>query len=140
MSLGAAVIGGPLLALAIAWAAATSGLVVPEGSQVQTVRFAAGTISVDPAALRPGATRFLCLYAADAAPWGALLVAIPEGSDVEAVPPTQDYHATCETGDSDVMWGTVADLRPGGYAWQQIDNSAETWRVIATSPVIVVAP
>jgi hypothetical protein len=68
MSLGAAVIGGPLLALAIAWAAATSGLVVPEGSQVQTVRFAAGTISVDPAALRPGATRFLCLYAADAAP------------------------------------------------------------------------
>lgn len=140
VALGVTAIGGPILALAITSSAASSGLVVPDGSQVQTVRFSAGAISVDPAALRPSATRFRCLYGPDAEPWGALLVAIPDDSDVLALPLLQDYHATCETGVNDVRWGTVADLRPGRYAWQQIDNSAETWRVIATSQVIVVMP
>jgi len=140
VALGVTLIGGPLLALAIASAAASSALVVPDGSQVQIVGFSAGAISIDPATLRPGATRFLCRYAPDAEPWGALLVTIPDGSDVEALLPIQDYHATCDAGDRDTRWGTIADLRPGQYAWQQIDNSAETWRVIAMSPVIVVTP
>lgn len=135
--IGLTVFGGPLLALAIAWTAASSGLVVPEGSQVQTVQFSADAISVDPVDLRPGSTRFRCLRSPDAPPWGALLVAIPEGSRVEAIAPSDDYEATCDPGDSDVRWGTVADLLPGRYAWQQIDNSDE-WRLVATSPVIVV--
>jgi hypothetical protein len=136
--IGLTVFGGPLLALAIAWTAASSGLVVPDGSQVQSVRLSAHAISVDPVDLRPGSTRFRCLRSSDAVPWGALLVAIPEGSSVEAIGPSDDYEATCEPGESDVSWGTVADLLPGQYAWQQIDNSGEVWRLVATSPVVVV--
>lgn len=139
-ALGVTLIGGPLLALAIASAAASSALVVPDGSQVQTVRFSGGGIGIDPTTLQSGATRFLCRYAPDAEPWVALLVTLPDGSDLDAIPPIQDYNATCDAGDSDVRWGTIADLRPGQYAWQQMDFSAETWRVIAMSPVIVVSP
>jgi hypothetical protein len=140
VAVGVALIGGPLLAFGIASAAASSALVVPDGSQVQTVRFSAGTITVDPSVLRPGQTRFLCLFEPDSEVWGALLVAIPEGTDVGTLPPIPDYHATCDPGAVDASWGTVAELGPGQYAWQQIDNSAEIWRVIATSPVVVVTP
>ena len=43
-------------------------------------------------------------------------------------------------GDEGCQVELQADLQPGQYTWQQIDNSAEEWRVIATSPVIVVGP
>ena len=138
--IAAAVIGGPVLPLVIAMVAASSALVVPDGSQIQMVRFSAGQIVTDPAALRPGQARFLCLYAADAEPWGALLAALPEGAEPATLPATQDYDASCERSEGGVRWGSVAELRPGRYAWRQIDNSGETWRVVATSPVIVVTP
>lgn len=96
---------------------------------------------MDPVALRPGSTRFLCDYSLDAASAWAYLIPLPEGVDVEAVSPSfDDYDATCGVEPGVVTWGTVADLQPGRYVWIQIDNQTEVLRGIATSPVVVVAP
>lgn len=136
-----AVIGGPLLALGISSAAASSGLVVPDGAQVQTVSVSAGAITVDPAILRPGPTRFRCEVALDAAPAWASLIALPEGADIQTASPALDEKGTyCGIEPGDVMWGAIVDLRPGRYVWQQIDRQEQLPRTIATSPVFVVAP
>jgi len=140
IAIGLAVIGGQLLALGIASVSASSALLVPDGSQVQTVSVSAGAITIDPAVLRPGPTRFRCQFALDAAPGWAYLVAIPDGADVEAVSPTYDKaEPYCGPEPGKVTWGTIVDLRPGRYAWKQLDVQTEVPRTIATSPIIVVA-
>lgn len=131
-----AVIGGPLLALGIASAAASSGLVVPDGAQVQTVSVSAGAITVDPAILRPGPTRFRCHYGLDAAP-GYAYLGDPEDAAVSAA---FDFLAACGFEPGVVMWGTIVDLQPGRYVWQQINVETELPRTVATSPIFVVAP
>ena len=138
------VIGGPLLAVSIASAAASSALVVPDDAQVQTVRVSAGTIMVDPTVLQPGPTRFRCEFAGDAAPEWASLVALPEGTDVETAPSRfDDYYSSCGLEPGSVSWGTTADLEPGRYVWRQIDYLIDYQtdpRTVTTSSVIIVAP
>ncbi len=153
VAVGLAVIGGPVLALGIAAAAASSALLVPDGAQVQTVRVSAGAITVDPAVLRPGPTRFRCLFALEAALGWAYLVPVPEGVDVEAASHTfaeafeaassQNFgvsDASCGPYPGTVTWGTPADLHPSRYIWLQDDAQSEVPRPIATSPVVIVAP
>jgi hypothetical protein len=138
---GVAVIGGPLLALWIASAAASSALVVPDGAPVQMVWVSGGAIAVDPAVLRAGPTRFRCQYALDATPVWAYLIPLPNGVELDAVSPSfPDYRSACGQEPGKVTWGGVADLQPGRYVWVQIDNSTDVQRTIATSPAVVVTP
>jgi hypothetical protein len=140
-SVGVAMIGGPLLALGIASAAASSALVVPDGAQVQMVWVSGDAIAVDPAVLRIGPTRFQCHYAFDATPAWAYLVPLPNGVDIGADSPSlPDYRSACGQDPGKVTWGTIVDLRPGRYVWMQIDNTTEVQRTISTSPVVVVTP
>ncbi len=159
VAFGLAAIGGPLLSLGIAAAAASSALVVPDGAQVQTVRVSAVAIAVDPVVLRPGPTRFLCIFTPETASTiaeylvavPAHLVAVPEGVDVEAAPSAQgDIISSCYSqGPGTVDWGPPADLRPGRYAWRLIDYwpidhqtglYLDDPRMIMDSPIFVVAP
>lgn len=139
VAIGLAVIGGPLLALGIASAAASSALLVPDGAQVQTIWVSAGAITVDPAVLRPGPTRFRCHFALDATPEWVRIVGVPEGADAETAFPVVDDYSVCGFEPGSVTWGTIADLQPGRYVWIQIEPT-ELRRTIATSPVVVVAP
>lgn len=134
-AIGVGVISGPLLALAIASAGASSALLVPDGAQVQTIGVSAGSITVDPVILRAGPTRFRCQLATDATSAEALL--LPEGVDPVTVE-TNPYPHCGSSQSGSLTWGTVADLHPGRYVWQQIDPTGP--RTIATSPVVVVAP
>jgi hypothetical protein len=133
-----AVVAVPLLALGIATDTGAA-LVVPEGAQVQTIRVSAGSITADPLVLRPGQTRFLCTYSGDAAPTWTYLSAIAESGDPETAT-RLDEASNCGFEPGSVSWGTVADLRPGRYVWDQRDNYTEPVRIIATSPVVVVTP
>jgi hypothetical protein len=139
VAFGLALVGGPILALGIVLAAASSALVVPVGAQVETVSISAGSIAVDPAILRPGSTRFRCQFAVDAAPGWASLVAVPEGGDLDPVAPSVD-EASCGFEPGTVTWGTIADLQPGRYVWKQLDLQSEVARTIAISPVVIVSP
>jgi hypothetical protein len=133
-----AVVAVPLLALGIATDTGAA-LVVPEGAQVQTIRVSAGSITADPLVLRSGPTRFLCIYSSDAAPAWTYFSAIAESGDAETAT-RLDEASNCGFEPGSVSWGTVADLRPGRYAWDQRDNYTEPVRIIATSPVVVVTP
>lgn len=144
LAVGLAVIGGWILALGLGATAATSPLVVPDGAQIQTVVLSAGAITVEPADLRPGPTRFRCQFrfGVDAPAFEALLVAIPVGADPASLtPPFNSWDGSCGPSDYEVtQWGTVGDLRSGRYVWVQIDNSSEVQRTVATSGVVAVSP
>jgi hypothetical protein len=133
-----AVVAVPLLTLGIA-ADTGAALVVPEAAQVQTIRVSAGSITADPLVLRPGPTRFLCAYSGDAASAWTYLTAPAESGDAGTAT-RLDYASACGFEPGTMSWGTVADLRPGRYVWEQRDNTAEPVQIIATSPVVVVTP
>ena len=140
VAIGLAAVGAPLFALGIASVASSGALLVPDGAQVQTVVVSAGAITVDPAILRPGQTRFRCHFTLDATPEWVRLVTGPEGVDAGAVasPPLEDF-AACISEPGSVAWGTIADLPPGRYVWTQVEPS-EVPLTISTSSVFVVAP
>lgn len=140
-AIGVAVIGGPLLALGIASAAASSALVVPDGARVQTVWVSDGAIAVDPAVLRAGPTRFRCHYTIDATLAWTYLVPLTNGVDVGAVFASfPDYQSVCGQEPGSAIWGGATDLQPGQYMWVQIDNSTAALRAIVNSPIVTVTP
>jgi hypothetical protein len=143
-AIAVAVIGGPILALAIASIGASSALLVPDGTQVQRLKVGAGAMTVEPVILHPGPTRFQCHFAADALPASAYLLAIPEAAAVEPTSPSfDDVASSCGPEPGRVTWGPVGDLPPGRYVWKQIDDQIDFStdpRTIAMSPVVVVAP
>ena len=140
VALIAVFVGGPLLAVGLASAAASSALVVPGGAQIQTVEVSRGAITVDPTALPSGQWRFRCHFGADAAPEWARLVAAPEGVELDVVAATSDGEVSAcgQTPDSS-SWGTVADLQPGRYRWIQYEPT-EVPLILATSRAFVVVP
>jgi hypothetical protein len=140
VALGVALIFGPLLAVGIASAAASSALVVPDAAQVQTVEVSNGAITVDPVVLRPGQWRFRCHFGADAAPDWARLVAVPEGVEPDTVTATSDNeYSWCGQTPGRSSWGAIGDLQPGRYMWIQFEPT-EIPRILARSRAFVVMP